>query len=236
MLKNITVRIPLGERIAIVGENGSGKSTFIKLLCRLYPAEEGRITINDKDIQEYDEKSYRKLFSVIFQDYKMFSLPLGENIAGTQEYDGKKVLDVLQKVDFGERLQQMPNGIRSYLYHDYDLDGIEISGGEAQKLSLARALYRDAPIVVLDEPTAALDPFAEQEFYKKFDEIICDKTVFYISHRLSSCFFCDKIAVFDKGCLTQFGTHDELMIDTSGKYYELWNSQAKYYVKEETCL
>lgn len=229
-LQNITMEIPMGERIAIVGENGSGKTTFIKLLCGLYNVSEGEVFINGININHHDLEEYRKLFSVIFQDFKMFSLALGENIAASTEYDAAKANQVIEYVDFAQRLKRMSKGLQSYLYHDCDKDGIEISGGEAQKLAIARALYKDAPIIVLDEPTAALDPFAEQELYKKFDTLVKGKTVFYISHRLSSCFFCNKIAVFDKGNLVQFGTHDTLLADKGGKYHELWNAQAQYYV------
>ena len=230
VLNQISIQIPIGERIAIVGENGSGKTTFIKLLCGLHPLNEGRILVNGEDIRSYDESEYRKMFSVIFQDFNLFSFPLGENIVGNQSYDDESVFKVLRKVGFSNRLERMHKGLESYLYRDCDPNGIEISGGEAQKLSLARALYKNAPVIVLDEPTAALDPFAEQEFYLKFDELIGDKTVLYISHRLSSCYFCNKIAVFDQGRLVQFGSHEELLADNKGKYFELWNAQAKYYV------
>jgi len=230
VLKNISIQIPVGDRIAIVGENGSGKTTFVKLLCNLYPLKEGCILVNDRDIRDYDKASYHKLFSVIFQDFKIFSLPLGENIASSEIVEEVTAKNILQKVGFINRMQHMPKGLETCLYRDCDSDGIEISGGEAQKLSLARALYKDAQIVILDEPTAALDPFAEQEFYRKFDELVGEKTVFYISHRLSSCIFCNKIAVFDEGKLVQFGTHEELISNEGGKYYALWMAQAQYYV------
>jgi len=230
VLQDITMTIHAGERIAIVGENGSGKTTFIKLLCRLYDVSEGEIKLNGINIENFDSNLYFRLFSVIFQDFKIFSLPLGENIAVAKKYDIAKINNVLESVDLEQRVKRMPGCLESYLYRDCNKNGIEISGGEAQKLAIARALYKDAPIIILDEPTAALDPFAEKELYTKFDTIVKNKTVFYISHRLSSCFFCDKIVVFDKGKLVQFGTHDALVADIKGKYYELWNSQAQYYV------
>jgi len=229
-LKNVSLEIPMGERIAIVGENGSGKTTFIKLLCGLYRVNDGEILLNQTNISEYDTTQYYDLFSVIFQDFKIFSLPLAENVACGMEYDAEKINQMLELVGFDQRSKKMKHGVESMLYRDCDPDGIEISGGEAQKLALARALYKDAPIVILDEPTAALDPFAEQALYQKFDALVGDKTVFYISHRLSSCFFCNKIAVFDKGELVQFGTHDELIGNEDGKYHELWMAQAQYYV------
>jgi ATP-binding cassette subfamily B protein len=229
-LKNVSIDIPMGERIAIVGENGSGKTTFIKLLCGLYDISDGEIELNGRNIKEFNIESYYRLFSVIFQDFKIFSLSLAENVACSTEYDAALISEVLEKVGFNQRSEKMKNGIESMLYRDCDPDGIEISGGEAQKLALARALYKDAPIVILDEPTAALDPFAEQALYQKFDSLVGDRAVFYISHRLSSCFFCNKIAVFDQGELVQFGTHQELISNPNGKYHELWMAQAQYYV------
>jgi ATP-binding cassette subfamily B protein len=229
-LKNVSIDIPVGERIAIVGENGSGKTTFIKLLCGLYDISGGEINLNERNIRDFGIESYHRLFSVIFQDFKIFSLPLAENVACSTDYDAGRMSEVLEKVGFNQRSEKMKDGIASVLYRDCDPDGIEISGGETQKLALARALYKDAPIVILDEPTAALDPFAEQAIYQKFDSLVGDKTVLYISHRLSSCYFCSKIAVFDQGELVQFGTHQELIADPSGKYYALWNAQAQYYV------
>ena len=145
------------------------------------------------------------------------------------DYDKAKVENCLVKAGFGERLAALPAGAETYLYKNFDKEGVEISGGEAQKIALARALYKDAPFIILDEPTAALDPVAEFEIYSRFNEIIGEKTAIYISHRLSSCRFCDDIAVFHEGCLVQRGSHEELLTDREGKYYELWQAQAKYY-------
>ncbi|CAK7079701.1 ABC transporter ATP-binding protein [Tissierella sp.] len=232
VLKNISMKLNIGERLAIVGMNGSGKTTFIKLLCRLYDPDEGEILLNGIDIKKYDYDEYLNLFSIVFQDFKLFSFSLGQNVAASVDYDEDKVKDVLVKAGLGERLNNMPKGIQTPLYKDFDENGVEISGGEAQKIALARALYRDAPIIILDEPTAALDPIAEFEIYSKFNEIVGTKTAFYISHRLSSCRFCDEIAVFHEGRIIQKGNHDELVKDENGKYYELWNSQAQYYKEE----
>jgi ATP-binding cassette subfamily B protein len=229
-VKNVSLTIEQGERIAFVGENGSGKTTFIKLLCRLYQPKNGQVYINGIDACAYNMESYQSQFSVVFQDYQIFSLPLGENIAASSSIDMDRVLACLEKAGFSHRLKSMEHGLETYLYRDCDEEGVEISGGEAQKLALARALYRDTSIMILDEPTAALDPIAEFELYTKFNDLIGNKTAIYISHRLSSCRFCDKIAVFDHGELTQFGSHDNLVRDKSGKYFELWNAQAKYYV------
>lgn len=229
VLKNISMKLNIGERLAIVGMNGSGKTTFIKLLSRLYDPNEGEILLNGINIKKYDYDEYLRLFSIVFQDFKLFSFSLGQNVAASVEYDEKSVTDVLESAGLTERLSNMSKGIQTPLYKDFDEDGVEISGGEAQKIALARALYRDAPIIILDEPTAALDPIAEFEIYSKFNEIVGTKTAFYISHRLSSCRFCDEIAVFHQGQIIQRGNHDELVGDRDGKYYELWNSQAQYY-------
>ncbi|MFA6941807.1 MAG: ABC transporter ATP-binding protein [Clostridiaceae bacterium] len=228
-LKNVSIKLNIGERLAIVGMNGSGKTTFIKLLCRLYDPSEGEILLNGIDIKKYDYDEYMKLFSVVFQDFKLFSFSLGQNTAAAVNYNEKSVKDVLEKVGLEKRLNTMIKGVHTPLYKDFDEDGVEISGGEAQKIALARALYRDAPIIILDEPTAALDPISEFEIYSKFNEIVGTKTAFYISHRLSSCRFCDEIAVFNEGKIIQKGSHEELLRNEQGKYYELWHSQAKYY-------
>lgn len=229
-LKNLSLELKVGEKLAIVGRNGSGKTTMIKLLCRLYDPQEGEILINGVDVKKFRHDEYAKLFSVVFQDYTLFSLMLAENVAVDKEYDREKVLRCLADVGFGQRLAELgEKGIESFLYKDYTDDGIEISGGEAQKLAIARAVYKEAPFVLLDEPTAALDPLAEAEVYGNFDKIAGDKTAIYISHRLSSCRFCDKIAVFDKGRLVQVGSHAELLANEKGVYAALWNAQAKYY-------
>ncbi len=231
-LKNINLDLKVGERLAVVGMNGSGKTTFIKLLCRLYDPTEGEILMNDFNIRKYDYRQYLDLFSVVFQDYNLLSVPLGNNVASSDTWDTEKVERLLEEVGFGERYATMSRKLETPLYKDFDEDGVKLSGGEAQKIALARALYKDAPFIILDEPTAALDPIAEAEIYAKFDQIVGDKTAIYISHRLSSCRFCDKIAVFDKGEIVQIGTHDELLADENGKYYELWNAQAQYYTEK----
>ena len=167
---------------------------------------------------------------MVFQDFSLFALPLGENVAGSHTYDKEQVWHCLKDAGFEDRLETMPNGFDTYLYKDLDKDGVEVSGGEAQKIAIARALYKDAPFIILDEPTAALDPIAEAEIYSKFDAIAGDKTAIYISHRLSSCRFCDDILVFHEGNVVQQGNHETLVSDATGKYFELWNAQAQYYV------
>jgi ATP-binding cassette, subfamily B, bacterial len=231
VLRNISLKLKIGERMAVVGMNGSGKTTMIKLLCRLYDPTEGEITLNGIDIKKYDYNEYLSIFSVVFQDFRLFSFPLGQNVATNVEYDRDKIVDCLSKAGLGERYKTMEQGVDSFLYKDFDEKGIEISGGEAQKIALARALYKDAPFIVLDEPTAALDPIAEFEIYTKFNEIVGNKTAIYISHRLSSCRFCDDIVVFHEGQIIQRGNHNILVADRNGKYYELWNAQAQYYEK-----
>lgn len=229
-LRHLSFKMKVGERVAVVGMNGSGKTTMIKLLCRLYDPTEGYITLNGIDIKKYDYEDYLALFSVVFQDFRLFSFALGENVSADVEYDEAQVKECLEKAGLGEFLARLPDGVKTTIYKDFDENGVEISGGEAQKAALARALYKNAPFVVLDEPTASLDPIAEADIYARFNEIVEDKTVVYISHRLSSCRFCDKIAVFHEGELIQTGSHDELLADENGKYYELWNAQAQYYL------
>ena len=228
-LKDLSLKFNVGQRMAVVGMNGSGKSTMIMLLCRLYEPTEGEITLNSIDIKQYDYTEYMGIFSVVFQDFKLFSFPLGQNVAASAQVDEKKATDSLRKAGLSARLSSMAKGLDTPLYKDFEADGVEISGGEAQKIALARALYKNAPFIILDEPTAALDPIAEFEVYSKFNEIAGDKTVIYISHRLSSCRFCDDIAVFHEGKLIQRGSHEALLSYKGGKYFELWNAQAQYY-------
>lgn len=229
-LKNISLKINKGERLAVVGRNGSGKTTFIKLLCRLYDADKGTILVNGVDIRELSAECCRKLFSVVFQDFKLFSLSAADNLTAGEEPDTVRLKQCLAEADVLERIERMAKKENTVLYKDITRDGVEVSGGEAQKLALARALYKDAPIVVLDEPTAALDPVAEHQIYQQFNNFVEGKTAIYISHRLSSCRFCDKIAVFKKGELVEHGTHEHLLQNADGEYKKLWDAQAKYYV------
>lgn len=230
-LRHVSIKFRIGERLAVVGMNGSGKTTFIKLLCRLYDPTEGEILLNGIDIKKYDYDEYMSIFSMVFQDFKLFSFSLGQNVAASVEYDRVRAKACLEKAGFGDRLRKLPKGLDTCLYKDFEEDGVEISGGEAQKIALARALYKNAPFIILDEPTAALDPIAEYEVYSKFNEIVENRTAVYISHRLSSCRFCDEIAVFDNGQIVQHGSHDELVADEKGRYHELWYAQAQYYTE-----
>lgn len=229
VLSHVNAKIHVGKKMAIVGKNGSGKSTFIKLLCRLYDPTEGEILLNGIDIRKYDYDEYRNLFGVVFQDFRLFSFSVAQNVAAGVEYDEARVWQCLEQAGLRERVEEMEKGIETVIYKQGD-EGVEISGGEAQKLAIARALYRNAPVVILDEPTAALDPMAELEVYEKFDEMVEDKTAIYISHRMSSCRFCKNILVFDDGQIVQMGSHESLVQDSDGLYAKLWNAQAQYYV------
>lgn len=228
-LRNVNLKIENGEHLAVVGRNGSGKTTFIKLMCRLYDVTDGEILINGTDIKEYTRESITGLYSVVFQDFKIFSVSLKDNICASSDFDSDRFYACLENANIKDRAECLADKENTYLYKDLDETGVEISGGEAQKLALARALYKDAPVVILDEPTAALDPIAENEIYSRFNSFVQNKTAIYISHRLSSCAFCDKIAVFDNARLVEHGTHRELL-GAGGKYSELWNAQARYYI------
>ncbi len=232
-LRHVSFRFNIGEKLAVVGQNGSGKTTFIKLLCRLYDPDEGEILLNGINIRKYNYGDYISIFSVVFQDFRLFALPLGQNVAINASYDAKKVDECLEKAGFTLDTEKMPQGLDTYLYKNLDKNGVNVSGGEAQKIAIARALYKNAPFIILDEPTAALDPIAEADIYSRFSEMVTDRTAVYISHRLSSCRFCDKIAVFDRGAVVQVGTHDALLADAGGKYHELWHAQAQYYDEKQ---
>lgn len=229
VLRHVNMKFKIGDKLAIVGENGSGKTTFIKLLCRLYDPTEGKILLNGIDITRYRYDEYMDLFSVAFQDYALFAFSIAQNVAASDRVDTARVQNCLNRVGLGEKIANLPKGIHTNIGREYENDGVDFSGGEQQKIALARALYKDAPFMILDEPTAALDPIAEAEIYARFNDIASDKTSVFISHRLSSCRFCDEIAVFHKGRLVQLGSHDELVADENGKYRELWNAQAQYY-------
>lgn len=228
-LRHMNLKFQIGRKLAVVGMNGSGKTTMIKLLCRLYDPTEGEILLNGIDIRKYNYDEYMSLFSVVFQDFQLFSFPLGQNVASKVNYNRERAEECLRLSGFADRLSELEQGLDTYLGQDFDENGVAMSGGESQKVALARALYKNAPFMILDEPTAALDPLAEYEIYTKFNKIIGNHTAVYISHRLSSCRFCDEIAVFHEGQVIQFGTHESLLADEKGKYYELWNAQAQYY-------
>lgn len=228
VLKNMDLRFEIGERVALVGPNGSGKTTFVKLLCRLYDPTEGTILMNDVDIRKYRYGEYMRLFSVVFQDFQVFSLNMGAYIAGSDRVDRQRALDAAGRAGLGELLSRMPDGLDTVIGRDFSENGFVLSGGEAQKLAMARAIYKDAPFVILDEPTAALDPVTENEVYTRFHEIIGNKTALFISHRLSACRFAGEILVFEGGDIVQRGSHDALC-GQEGLYRSMWEAQAKYY-------
>lgn len=228
VLKNMDLRFEIGERVALVGPNGSGKTTFVKLLCRLYDPTEGTILMNDVDIRKYRYEEYMRLFSVVFQDFQVFSLNMGAYIAGSDRVDRQRALDAAGRAGLGELLSRMPDGLDTVIGRDFSENGFVLSGGEAQKLAMARAIYKDAPFVILDEPTAALDPVTENEVYTRLHEIIGNKTALFISHRLSACRFAGEILVFEDGDIVQRGSHDALC-GQEGLYRSMWEAQAKYY-------
>lgn len=231
ILDHVSFDLNIGKKLAIVGPNGAGKTTFIKLLCRMYDQTEGEILLNGIDIRKYDMLEYRSLFSVVFQDFKLFSFDIGQNVAADLEYDEERVWECMDKAGLKDRVLRMDDGVHTLVTQTAE-GGVEISGGEAQKLAIARALYKDAPIVILDEPTSALDPISEYEIYSRFDSLVENKTSIYISHRMSSCRFCDEILVFDQGRMVQRGSHDSLLKQKDGLYSKLWNAQAQYYQTE----
>jgi ATP-binding cassette subfamily B protein len=230
ILKNVDLELKEGKKYAIVGENGSGKTTFVKLLCGLYKPTSGVVSMNGTDVSTVSPTRYYDKFSVVFQDFSLVSASVGENVACDMDQDRDRVYSALDKAGFSERLSKMAKGTDTVIYREYDETGEEISGGEAQKIALARAVYKDSPYVILDEPTASLDPVSEEEIYSRVNEMNSDKTVFFVSHRLSSCKFCDEILVFDNGSIVQRGSHEKLLSEKGSKYFSLWNAQAQYYV------
>ncbi len=228
VLRDLNLSLDIGERCAIVGRNGSGKTTFIKLLCRLYDVTEGTIKLNGIDIRKYNYEDYVRLFSVVFQDYRIFSLKAGENIAAGEDVDEERVWDALTRAGLQECFGELPQGLDTFVGKEFDESGINFSGGERQKMAIARAIYKAGAFVIMDEPTAALDPVSECEVYAGFDKMVGRKTAFYISHRLASCRFCQDILVFDEGKVVQRGSHEELVAQ-EGLYRELWEAQAQYY-------
>lgn len=237
ILDNISIKIGAGEHLSIVGLNGAGKTTFIKLLCRLYDPTSGEILVNGVNIKEYDYNQYMALFAPVFQDFRLFAFPIEENITLVDEDDkeyytgdeAERIEKIIEMVNLAQMMEKLEKGKKTTLFKYFEENGIEPSGGEQQKIAIARALYKSSPVVILDEPTAALDPIAEYEIYKQFHTLVGDKTAFYISHRLSSCRFCDRIAVFSEGTIKEYGTHDELTGIKNGIYAKMFEAQAQYY-------
>ena len=231
ILRDINLKVRKGESISLVGKNGSGKSTLVKLICRLYDVTEGTIELCGRDIREYSYEEYIRMLAVVFQDFKLFGYSLDENIrlGNTAKEDlPEEAYELSGITDWVGQLKKKGDTILS---KEFDEEGVEPSGGQAQKLAIARAVYRDAPVVILDEPTAALDPVAEYEIYRRFNDLIRNKTAIYISHRLSSCRFCDRIVVLDDHRIRETGSHEELL-EKKGIYEEMYTSQAKWYEKQ----
>ena len=232
ILKHVSLDFKIGQKVALVGMNGAGKTTLIKLLLRLYEPTEGEICLNGINIEKYDYEEYMQIFSVVFQDFKLFAFPLDENITAGETVDSSRLHQVLEKIGMNEFVEGLPQKEHTLLYQENG-NGVTPSGGEAQKVAIARALYKNAPFVILDEPTAALDPIAEAGIYENFDSLVGEKTAVYISHRMSSCKFCDRIVVLDHGEIAEQGTHEELL-EQNGIYAKLYQTQAEYYVTAQT--
>lgn len=228
ILDNVSFTIKKGEKICVVGKNGAGKSTAIKLLCGLYQPQKGRILIDGIDLKNISCEVYRKMLSVVFQDFKLFSFSISDNLAMGDEFDKERAWKIFRELGMEKRIADLENGMNTVLYHDYE-DGIECSGGESQKIALARSHYQDTPMLILDEPTSALDAKTEMEILCDMDRISNGKTVLYVSHRLSACRFTDRILVFDEGKIVQNGTHKDLVAEENSVYQKLWNAQAQYY-------
>ena len=233
-LKNLNIIVKSGKKLAVVGLNGAGKTTFIKLLLRLYEPTEGHIYLNDVDISTYDRDEYYKLFSPVFQEVILFAYPLYLNVSmnTVAETDKERAIKCLEQAGMKEKVAELKNGVDTEVLKVVEDDGVDFSGGEKQKIALARALYKNAPVIVLDEPTAALDALAEAKLYQDFDKMVEGKTAIYISHRLSSTQFCDDVAMFKDAELVEYGTHESLL-KAGGPYSEMFNVQAQYYLENE---
>lgn len=231
ILKDLNFKITMGEKIAIVGPNGSGKTTMIKLLLRLYEPSKGQILLNGQDIRQLDLTDYQRIFGTVFQDFTLFAWSIKDNILMGAPFDQAKMRRILSQVELSDRINQLPQGLETSISQELDEDGVEFSGGERQKIAIARALYRDSPVVVLDEPTTALDSVAEANIFSKFNELTAGKTAIFISHRMSSTQFSDCILVLKDGKIIERGTHDELM-SQKGLYQQLYHEQAKYFQAE----
>ncbi len=229
-LSHVNLKIHPGEKLAVVGRNGVGKTTLIKLLCGLYDPTEGQVLLDGQDIRQYDRRDYYRHFTALFQHFSLLAGTMAENIAQTDEtrVDSDRMWECAERAGIAEKLRLLPAGEKTHLGRTVYLDGVELSGGELQRLMLARALYKDAPVVILDEPTAALDPIAESDLYRKYSDLTGNRTSVYISHRLASTQFCDRVLLIEGGGIAEEGTHEELL-ERGGRYAYLFNLQSKYY-------
>lgn len=236
ILKDLSFKIKAGEKISVVGLNGAGKSTLIKLICRFFPVTSGEILINGHNIEDYQYDDYMAKISAVFQDFQLLNFTLAENILGEKHQDPQarqQALDLLEQVGLGEKIASLPHGLDTYLGKNFYEEGIEVSGGQLQKVAIARALYKKSDLVILDEPTSALDPLAEAEIYEHFNSLVQNKTAIYISHRMSSSIFCDRILLINNGSLEAFDSHANLMKNKESLYYKLFTTQAKNYLLKE---
>ena len=228
IFENLNFKINKNEKIAIVGTNGAGKTTIVKLICGLFEPNEGQVLVNNVDLKTIDKEDYQKLISTVFQDYDIYALTVLENVGGIN-YDREKVMNCIASVGLKEVIERLPNSYDTNLLKVIDENGVDLSGGQKQKIAIARALYKEGGIVILDEPTSALDPLAEAEIYENFNQLSKDKMAIYISHRMSSSIFCDRILVIDGGIVSDFDTHQNLMLKKNSLYYKLFTTQAKNY-------
>ena len=229
-LSHVNLTIHPGEKLAVVGKNGAGKTTLIKLLCGLYDPTEGQVLLDGEDIRQFNRRDYYKHFSAVFQQFSVLAGTVAENVAQVwgEDVDLPRVWDCLDKAGLADKIRELPQGENTHLGREVYLDGAELSGGQLQRLMLARALYKDAPVVVLDEPTAALDPIAESDLYRKYSDLTGNRTSVYISHRLASTRFCNRVLLIENGGIAEEGTHEELL-EAGGRYAYLFNIQSKYY-------
>lgn len=228
VLKDVNLKIAPGEKIAIVGKNGAGKTTLIKLLCGIYVPTDGEILLNGIDIQTFNRKRYAELIAAVFQDYILFAFDIKENIKLNKEENEGKLWEVIEKSGLKEKVENLPDGIHTPVGKQFSRKGVDFSGGEKQKIALARACYKDSPLIIMDEPTASMDPLAELKLYAEFNNIIGNRTAIFISHRLASAKFCDRIIVFEDGEIIETGAH-EMLMDAKGRYYEMFHLQTELY-------
>lgn len=230
VLDGLSFQVDTGERVGILGRNGAGKTTLIKLLCGFYDPTEGQVLLDGEDIRQYDRRDYYRHFAAVFQQFSILAGTMAENVAQTtgENVDRPKMWDCLERAGIADKVRELPQVEDTHLGREVYLDGVDLSGGQLQRLMLARALYKDAPVVVLDEPTAALDPIAESDLYQKYSDLTGDRTSVYISHRLASTRFCDRVLLIENGGIAEEGTHEELLA-AGGRYAYLFDIQSKYY-------
>ena len=228
-IHQINLTVHPGEKLAIVGLNGAGKTTLVRLLCGLFDPTEGRVLLNGRDIRDFNRREYYRLFSAVFQEFSILDVTVAENIAQTAEnIDYERIYDCIEKAGLTTLIQELPKGIDTHVGKEVFLDGVLFSGGQTQRLMLARALYKDGPILMLDEPTAALDPIAENDIYQKYNDMTQGKTAVFISHRLASTRFCDRIIFIADGTIAEEGSHESLL-SNNGEYAKLFEVQSRYY-------